>query len=171
MIMARSSSSLASTSPGPPVGERMDGNLRETSRDVRARPRLDARPPSPPGAAKRGRAGRWAMAASIGAPAVPRRWCGDDSAGSQSRRGPVGTFRGQGGAREAMAAPSAAVANNNSIEGDEPWGHRSAPRGAPTAARRRFGGVAVAAGTRRDVRGTWGGTGSDGGTTDGHFGK
>ena len=45
------------------------------------------------------------------------------------------------------------------------------PAGAAAAARGRFGGVAVAAGTRRDVRGTWGGTGSDGGTIDGHRGQ
>ena len=45
------------------------------------------------------------------------------------------------------------------------------PGGAPTAARGRFGGVEVAAGTRRDVPVTWEGTGSDGGTIDGHRGQ
>ena len=58
--------------------------------------------------------GGCAVAASIGAPAVPRRRRGDDSAGSNSRRGSAGTFRGRGGAREAMAAPLTAIAGNNS---------------------------------------------------------
>jgi len=56
-----------------------------------------------------------ATAASIGAPAVPRWRCGDDSAGPRSRRGPAGTLGGRGGAGEAMAAPSAAIAVNNFI--------------------------------------------------------
>ena len=43
--------------------------------------------------------------------------------------------------------------------------------GAPAALRGQFGGAAVAAGTRKDVRGTWGGTGSDGGIISGHRGQ
>ena len=45
------------------------------------------------------------------------------------------------------------------------------PGDAPAAAWGRFGGIAVAAGTRKDVRGTWGGKGSDGGTISGHSGQ
>jgi len=45
------------------------------------------------------------------------------------------------------------------------------PGVAVVAARGRFGGVEVAAGTRRDVPVTWEGTGSDGGTIDGHRGQ
>jgi len=153
---------------------RADG--RESSRDVSRRARAPplgcaAAVATRRGRTQRGRVGRCAAAASIGAPAVPRRRRGDDSAGSQSRRGPVGTRGGRGGACEAMAAPSAAIAINNSIEGDAPWRHRSAPRRCPAAARGRFGGVEVAAGTRGDVPGTWGGTGCDGGTIDGHRGQ
>ena len=113
---------------------RADG--RESSRDVSRRARAPplgcaAAVAARRGRTQRGRVGRCAAAASIGAPAVPRRRRGDDSAGSQSRRGPVGTRGGRGGACEAIAAPSAAIAIKNSIEGDAPWRHRSAPRRCP----------------------------------------
>ena len=75
---------------------RADG--REPSRDVSRRACA-----SPLGCAaavsQRGMVGRCTTAASIGAPAVPRRRRRDDSAGSQSRRGPVGTLGGRGGGR------------------------------------------------------------------------
>ena len=45
------------------------------------------------------------------------------------------------------------------------------PGGAAAAVREQFGGVAVAAGTRRDVRGTWGGRGSNGDAIRGHRGQ
>ena len=52
------------------------------------------------------------MAALIGALAVPRLRRRDNSAGSQSRRGPV---RMLGGLEEAMEAPLVAIADNNFI--------------------------------------------------------
>ena len=45
------------------------------------------------------------------------------------------------------------------------------PDGAPVAARGRLGGVTVAEGTRRDVRRTWGGRGSNGDAIHGHRGQ